>query len=123
MIREFNPSDRITLFASLCLALSMLTSLAEQASERVKVVRISGGAKNVKAQIGPDGTIHVLLDAEDGPRYVKSSDSGVSFSASMEIVDAASQKPGVKFQGEDLAIGKDGFVHVAMANNAWKTKL
>jgi len=54
---------------------------------------------------------------------VKSSDSGVSFGAPMEIVDAASQKTGLKFQGEDLAIGRDGRVHVAMANNAWKLKL
>ena len=38
------------------------------------------------------------------------------------IVDAQ-QKPGLKFQGEDLAAGKGGHVHVAMSNNAWKLKL
>jgi hypothetical protein len=94
----------------------------EQAS-RIKTVRVPGDAKVVKAQIDRSGTIHVLLDSDDGPRYVKSTDAGGSFSTLMPIVDAASQKPGLKFHVEDLAVGKDGRLHVAMANNAWKLKL
>jgi hypothetical protein len=109
------------------LGLSVLFAAALQAAgpaNRPKVIRVPGGDNNVvKAQVDADGTIHLLLDAEDGPRYVKSADAGVSFSAPIPIVDAASKKPGLKFQGEDLAIGKDGRVHVAMANNAWKLKL
>jgi hypothetical protein len=38
-------------------------------------------------------------------------------------VDAAARKPGLKFSTWDLALGKDGRVHVAMGNNAWKLKL
>src|SRR2546425_7146544 len=95
------------------LSLSFMTFVAGYASERVNrvnVIRVPGEAKVVKAQLGADGTIHPLLDAEDGPRYVKSTDAGVTFSAPIKIVDAASQKPGLKFQGEDLAVGKDGRV-------------
>jgi len=106
--------------------LSFTAVVAAQASERVNrvnVIRVPGDAKVVKAQLGADGTLHLLLDAEDGPRYTKSTDGGVSFSAPMTIVDGASQKPGLKFQGEDLAVGTDGRVHVAMSNNAWKLKL
>lgn len=102
---------------------SLLLATAVHAGERVKTMRVPGDAKVVKAQIGTDGAIHLLLDSEDGPRYIKSTDAGVSFSAPMAIIDAASQKPGLKFHSEDLAIGKDGRVHVAMANNAWKLKL
>src|SRR5213592_1579816 len=108
------------------LSLSCMTVVAGRASERadrVNVTRVPGDAKVVKAQLGADGTIHLLLDAEDGPRYVKSTDAGVTFSAPMTIVDAGSRKPDLKFQGEDLAVGKDGRVHVAMSNNAWKLKL
>jgi len=104
------------------LSLSCMTVAVGRASERtnrVNVIRVPGDAKVVKAQFGADGAIHPLLDAEHGPRYVKSTDAGVTFSAPMKIVDAASQKPGLKFQGEDLAVGKDGRVHVAMSNNAW----
>src|SRR6266566_2536555 len=108
------------------LNLSVMAAAAGYAREhvsRVNVIHVPGGFKVVKAQLGADGAIHLLLDAEDGPRYVKSMDACVTFSAPMTIVDAASQKPGLKFQGEDLAIGKDGRVHVAMSNNAWKLKL
>src|SRR5262245_36464350 len=108
------------------LSLSVLFSskcLASSGTNRIKVVSVPRGAKVAKAQLGADGTIHVLVDAKDGPRYVKSTDAGVTFSAPMTIVDDASQKPGLKFHGEDLAVGKDGRVHVAMANNAWKLKL
>jgi len=108
------------------LSLSLTTVVAGHTSERanrVNAIRVTGNAKVVKAQLGADDAIHLLLDAEDGPRYMKSTDAGVSFSAPMTIVDATLQKPGLKFQGEDLAVGKDGRVHVAMSNNAWKLKL
>jgi len=108
------------------LILPFITVVAGHSSERadrVNVIRVPGNAKVVKAQLGADGAIHLVLDAEDGPQYVKSTDAGVTFSAPMTIVDAASPKPGLKFQGEDLAVGKDGRVHVAMSNNAWKLKL
>src|SRR6266571_1059548 len=100
------------------LSLSFMTVVAGHSSERanrVNVIRVPGDAKLVKAQLGADGTLHLLLDAEDGPRYVKSTDAGVSFGAPIKIVDAASQKPGLKFQGEDLAVGKDGRVYAAMS--------
>src|SRR5438552_17897520 len=108
------------------LNLSVMAAAAGHSREhvsRVNVTHVPGGFKVVKAQLGADGAIHLLLDAEDGPRYVKSMDAGGTFSAPMTIVDAASQKPGLKFQGEDLAVGKDGRAHVAMSNNAWKLKL
>jgi len=124
-----NNSIIIHFHRSVCAGLAALgfffiPAVESHASEgRVNVIRVPGDAQVVKAQLGADGTIHVLHDAEDGPRYVKSTDAGVAFSAPMTIVDAASQKPGLKFHGEDLAVGKDGHVHVAMANNAWKLKL
>ena len=77
----------------------------------------------MKAARGADGTIHLLLDSDTGPRYASSRDGGKMFSPPIEIVDAAAKKPGLEFAGEDLAVGKDGRVHVAMGNNAWKLKL
>jgi hypothetical protein len=75
-----------------------------------------------KAQTGKDGTIHLLFDSDEGPQYVQSRDSGVTFSAPIAVVDVASRKPGLKFTAWDLAVGPDGRVHVAMGNNAWKLK-
>jgi hypothetical protein len=77
----------------------------------------------MKAQLGTDGTIHLLLDSADGPQYVKSQDAGVNFSAPLAVIDMATQKPGLKFSLWDMTVGGDGRVHVAMGNNAWKLKL
>lgn len=100
-----------------------LASHAAEMSNRVSAIRVPGASKIFKAQSGPDGTIHLLFDADDGPQYVQSRDSGVTFSAPTAVVDAAARKPGLKFSAWDLAVGPDGRVHVAMGNNAWKLKL
>ncbi len=119
MMTHFNRS----LFVRFALlGLSFIAVVAGHAIERVNrvnVIRVPGDANVVKAQLGADGTLHLLLDAEDGPQYVKSTDAGVTFSAPMTIVDAASQKPGLKFQGEDLAVGKDGRVYAAMSTRTF----
>ncbi len=96
---------------------------AQNLNERVRILRPPGGAKVVKAVSSADGTLHLLFDAEDGPRYANSRDGGGTFSPPLAVVDAAAQKPGLKFTGADLAVGGDGRVHVALANNAWQLKL
>jgi len=123
MMTHFRQSHLVPLALLSLFFLKVVAGHASERANRVNVIRVPGDVKVVKAQLGADGTIHLLLDAENGPRYVKSTDAGVTFSAPMTIVDAASQKPGLKFQGEDLAVGKDGRVHVGMSNNAWKLKL
>lgn len=83
--------------------------------------RVAGRVQ--KAQLGQEGTIHLLLEKDDGPYYARSEDSGLTFGTSIPVVDATSQRPGLKFEGADLAVGPDGRVLVAMSNNAWKLKL
>lgn len=111
---------RATLVLICVLAISTYTA---ETADRVSVNRVPDASKVFKAQRGTDGTIHLLFDADDGPRYVKSKDDGITFSAPIPVVDSAAQKPGLKFSAWDLAVGKDGRVHVAMGNNAWKLKL
>ncbi|MEP6670115.1 MAG: hypothetical protein ABJF10_13225 [Chthoniobacter sp.] len=115
-------------FGSRLMALGALffATVAVQAGEvtgRVEVVRIPKASEVMQARRGADGTIHVLFDAADGPRYVKSSDGGKTFSAPLALVDQASQKPGLIFSTWDFAVGPDGRVHAALGNNAWKLKL
>jgi hypothetical protein len=114
----------LTTSASVCLLLtSMFVSRADETTNRVTSIRVPSASKVLKAQSGADGVIHLLFDAASGPQYVKSQDGGLTFSAPLAVVDVAAQKPGLKFSGADIAVGKDGRVHVAMANNAWKLKL
>jgi hypothetical protein len=106
-------------------AVALIVSLGCQASEpgRVNVVRVAVSGDVIKALAGADGTVHLLIDGNDGPIYLSSRDGGATFSEAMALVDAASRKPGLKFSGWDMAVGKEGRVHVAMGNNAWKLKL
>ena len=102
---------------------SLLVAQARDVANRVRAIHVPGASKVFKAQIGADGAIHLLFDGDDGPFYARSQDDGRTFGPPMAIVDAASKKPGLEFSAWDLAVGKNGYVHVAMGNNAWKLKL
>jgi hypothetical protein len=121
MIPHFRQTACFGLVCSLLGA--AFISHASQSTSRVSVIPVTANGQALKAQLGADGTIHLLLDSTVGPRYVKSQDNGRTFSEPIAIVDPASQKPGLIFHAADLAIGKNGRVHVAMANNAWQLKL
>jgi hypothetical protein len=102
---------------------SVITTHAAENTNRVSAIRVPGALKVVKAQLGADGTIHVLANADSGPQYLKTADGGRTFSTPIAVMDAAAQKPGLKFEGVDLAVAGDGRVHIAMWNNAWQLKL
>src|SRR5438067_39415 len=106
---------RFTAIASILLA-TVMGNLAHERTNQVSVVRLPTAGQPLKAQVGRDGTIHLLLDSSDGPLYVKSQDGGGNFSEPIAVVDAASQRPGLKFSGSDLAVGREGRVYVAMSN-------
>ena len=102
---------------------ALAASQAADATGRVDLIRVPGASRIMQAQRGANGTIHLLFDADDGPRYVKSDDAGATFSAPLAVVDKATRKPGLQFITWDLAVGGDGRVHVVMGSNAWKLKL
>jgi hypothetical protein len=123
---EMKPHSEIVLAINTCILLLLVAvpaSPADETAGRVRSIQIPGVSKMFKAQRGPDGAIHLLFDADGGPRYVKSQDDGLTFSSPIHVVDAAAQKPGLKFSAWDFTVGTDGRVHVAMGNNAWKLKL
>jgi hypothetical protein len=103
--------------------LSLLAAHASDVTNRVRVIRVPGASQVIKARNGADGIVHLLFDGNGGPFYASSQEDGRSFSPPLPIVDAASKRPGLEFSAWDLAVGKDGRVHVAMGNNAWKLKL
>jgi hypothetical protein len=117
------PRANVLLAILALAALVRAPTFAGDAPSRVKTVRVPGADKVVRAARASDGTIHVLFDSSDGPKYATSTDGGATFGAAVAIVDAASAKPGLVFAGEDLVLGKGGRVHVALSTNAWKLKL
>jgi hypothetical protein len=118
-----NVSIRSRLLVIGILSACAFVTQATETIKRVSAIHPPLTGQVVKAQLGPGGTIHLLLQGPDGPQYARSEDSGVTFSSPIAIVDARAPKPGLEFHGEDLAIGKEGRVLVAMSNNAWKLKL
>lgn len=90
---------------------------------QVVVVHAPEGGGPVDAKVTAGGTIHLLYDSGDIPYYVKSSDRGASFSSPIAVVEQASRRPGLVFEGTAMAVSGDGTVHVAMMTNNWKVKL
>jgi hypothetical protein len=93
------------------------------AVDAVTTVPVPDDGRPVVARADAEGTIHLLYNSKDGPRYVKSTDNGKSFEAPIPVVDEQSRKPGLEFEGWDMAVGQGNRVHVAMGTNAWKLKL
>ncbi len=109
-----------------CLWWCLLTAPAVFADSQfgnVTIVPVPGGGIPVSAKVDRAGTIHLLFDSASGPQYAKSTDNGKTFETPIPVVDTQSKPEGLEYHGADLAVGKDGTVHVAMTTNAWKLKL
>src|SRR4051794_907100 len=98
-------------------------SVAADAARKVTTVAITGGGKPVVAKTDEEGAIHLLYDSEDGPKYAKSSDGGLTFGPPISVVGEGSRTAGLEYDAWDMALSKGGRVHVAMGTNAWKLKL
>ena len=118
-----SPRRPIRLIVPGLFCICALASRAGDMANRVSAIHGEFPGQAMKAQLGAEGAIHLLVQTPDGPQYVTSRDGGVTFGRPIPVVDAAARKPGLEFHGEDLAVGKEGRVFVAMSNNAWKLKL
>lgn len=96
---------------------------AEDGARKVTIVPVRGLGLPVVARIDTQGTIHLLCDSQDGPRYARSTDGGATFGPAMPVVVGGSQTTGLEYSAWDMALGRGGRVHVAMSTNAWKLKL
>ena len=96
---------------------------ADDAAGRVKTISVPDSGRPVVARTDKAGTIHLLSDSDDGPKYAKSSDNGVTFGPAIPVLGAEPRPAGLEYSAWDMAVGKGGRVHVAMGTNAWKLKL
>jgi hypothetical protein len=113
----------ICVLAALCTTPSLPPAFADDSAGKVTTVAVPGGGKPVVARTDKDGAVHLLFDAEGGPRYAKSTDGGATFSEAIPVVRGGSQAAGLEYSAWDMAVGQGGRVHVAMGTNAWKLKL
>jgi hypothetical protein len=102
---------------------AFLSPESTAAGDKVTTIAVPAIGRPVVAKIDAGGTVHLLCDSRDGPRYAKSADGGLTFSAAIPVVSGGSRPAGLEFSAWDMAVGKGGRVHVAMGTNAWKLKL
>jgi hypothetical protein len=100
-----------------------VTAQPQRGVDRVKTIPVPDHGQPAAAKVSADGTIHLLFDSVEGPRYVKSTDNGLTFSPAIPVVDKGSRRVGLEFSVSGLAVGQNGRIHVAMSSNSWKLKL
>lgn len=118
-IQQAGPALALLAAISLCPRIA----LGSDAATRVATVSVPAVGRPVVARTDSSGTIHLLGDSPDGPKYARSTDGGATFSAAIPVVTGDVRPSGLEYSAWDLAVGKGGRVHVAMATNAWKLKL
>jgi hypothetical protein len=89
---------------------------------RVTTVAVPGRGRPVVARADKEGTIHLLYDSDDGPKYARSTDNGATFGVVIPVVGEDPSPAGLEYSAWDMAVGKGGRIHVAMGTNAWKLK-
>lgn len=126
-LKRFYVSFRTQHAAALAVlsAISLYATAANagDGASRVTTVSVPDGGKPMVAKTDEQGTIHLLYDSDDGPKYAKSSDEGLTFGPSISVVGVGPRMKGLEYSAWDMAVGKGGRIHVAMGTNAWKLKL
>ena len=99
-------------------ATGFVAKIAAGSRESVRMTRVPGSGLQPQVAIDGQGTLHLLYYAGDPQQgdvfYLSSTDSGTTFSSAIRV----NSQPGSAIamgtiRGAQLAIGKDGRVHVA----------
>lgn len=127
-MRRFNIRLVFAISITAVFGLSVLSRVsADDRAERVTTIAVPDRGQPVSAKTDYSGAIHLLINTGDGPRYAKSTDDGKTFSATMPVIvgrESLKVDDRLIFEAWDMAIGKDGRVHVAISSpNAWKIKV
>jgi len=94
------------------------------AAPAVRVAAPPDGGKSPDAEVDAQGAIHLAWLAGDNVWYAKSTDSGRTFGTALRVnSEPGTAHPPNAFRGPDLALGKDGQVHVVWYTNAFQRKL
>ena len=102
---------------------SCLGAQEAEPTEHVRVVRVPGDVRPVRALQHSDGTVYVVSDSDRGPVVIHTKDFGKTFSEATPLVNQTSQQPGLQFDVWDAVLAPDGQLLVALGNNAWKLNL
>lgn len=98
------------------------TSSFGSAGERVQVLKTPAGGEVPDAEVDESGTIHVVYVKGENAFYAKTAD-GMTFTEPLRInSELNTVHPANMFRGPDVALGKNGRVHVIWYVNAYQRK-
>lgn len=104
-------------------SLSLVASAAISfASEAPIVATLPKGAVVPDAEVDDKGRIHVAYLSGNDVFYVRSSDEGQTYSKPIRVNSEPDFASGAAFRGPDLAVGKDGRIHVIWYNAGYQQK-
>ena len=99
--------------AMLCaMVVSPQAASADDGVPRVTTVPAPGGGQPVVAKADGEGAVHLLYNSAHGPWYAKSTDNGRTFRPAIPVVTKGSAKPGLRFHGADMAVGRGGRIRI-----------
>ena len=111
-------------FLRLFTLLALFSVVSASAAERVSLIPTPGNGQVPDAEVDRDGAIHMAYVSRNDAWYVKSSDEGKTFSAPIRInSEPGTVHPPNMYRGPDIAIGKNGRVHVIWYISAYQRKL
>ena len=112
---------RLKSFLSIA-ALWLLPAVFCQAAT-VQSISLPAGAMAPDARVDSSGAIHVAYVAGENVFYIKSSDNGKSFTSPVRVNSEPDSSHAGMFRGPELAIGKNGRVHIIWYGNGYQRKL
>ena len=97
--------------------------LQADAAGGVKVIQTPNGGIVPDAEVDGRGVIHLVYVSGEDVYYVTSSDRGETFSPPIRVNSEPGTAYGGRYRGPDVAVGKNGQVHVVWYTNAYQRKL
>lgn len=107
-----------------CVALIAWHVVIFVSSAAVRVIHSPGDGAVPDAEVDANGAIHMAYVVGEDVFYVSSTNAGKSFIAPIRVnADPGTAHPANMFRGPDVAVGKNGRVHVIWYVNAYQRKL
>lgn len=105
-------------------SLALLWTASSLAAGEVRVIAPPNQGAVPDAEVDGRGVIHLVYVSGENVDYVRSENSGRSFTSPVRVnSESGTVHPAHMFRGPDVAIGRDGMVHVVWYSNAYQRKL
>lgn len=110
----------LTLIATICFSEIGTATASNSSHNQVRVVSLPHQGIAPDSEVDNAGVTHVAYVFNGNVYYTKSEDEGESFSEPVRVNTKLGFAAGGGFRGPDIAVGKDGQIHVVWYNNAYQ---